>query len=149
MLRNLSCRCGEPKSSAQTALAQPALPVELANPSASSRREFPERRTRPWPTTNGSLQSQTHSKLWCTGKDSNLRTSLGGTDLQSVGFNHSPTCANAQFGEPLHPAAPHCAGENKSRRQKMLTEKPGAHKTTVARSHHIWKRSLMECFGNY
>ena len=31
---------------------------------------------------------------WCTGKDSNLRTSLGGTDLQSVGFNHSPTCAN-------------------------------------------------------
>src|ERR1700734_2577456 len=30
--------------------------------------------------------------LWCTGKDSNLRTSLGGTDLQSVGFNHSPTC---------------------------------------------------------
>src|SRR6204780_4686101 len=32
--------------------------------------------------------------IWCTGKDSNLRTSLGGTDLQSVGFNHSPTCAN-------------------------------------------------------
>ena len=32
-------------------------------------------------------------KKWCTGKDSNLRTSLGGTDLQSVGFNHSPTCA--------------------------------------------------------
>ena len=31
--------------------------------------------------------------FWCTGKDSNLRTSLGGTDLQSVGFNHSPTCA--------------------------------------------------------
>src|SRR2546430_9272818 len=31
---------------------------------------------------------------WCTGKDSNLRTSLGGTDLQSVGFNHSPTCAS-------------------------------------------------------
>ena len=33
------------------------------------------------------------AQLWCTGKDSNLRTSLGGTDLQSVGFNHSPTCA--------------------------------------------------------
>ena len=29
---------------------------------------------------------------WWTGKDSNLRTSQGGTDLQSVGFNHSPTC---------------------------------------------------------
>src|SRR5579863_1693981 len=34
--------------------------------------------------------------LWCTGKDSNLRTSLGGTDLQSVGFNHSPTCAETR-----------------------------------------------------
>src|SRR5208282_4917181 len=31
--------------------------------------------------------------FWCTGKDSNLRTSLGGADLQSAGFNHSPTCA--------------------------------------------------------
>jgi hypothetical protein len=41
-----------------------------------------------------SLGSPSHSaQLWCTGKDSNLRTSLGGTDLQSVGFNHSPTCA--------------------------------------------------------
>src|ERR1700730_2656127 len=30
---------------------------------------------------------------WCTGKDSNLRTSQGGADLQSAGFNHSPTCA--------------------------------------------------------
>ena len=30
--------------------------------------------------------------IWWTGKDSNLRTSQGGTDLQSVGFNHSPTC---------------------------------------------------------
>ena len=33
------------------------------------------------------------ASFWCTGEDSNLRTSLGGTDLQSVGFNHSPTCA--------------------------------------------------------
>ena len=30
---------------------------------------------------------------WWTGKDSNLRTSQGGADLQSAGFNHSPTCA--------------------------------------------------------
>src|SRR5690349_6561430 len=40
-------------------------------------------------------KSATHRIKWCTGKDSNLRTSLGGTDLQSVGFNHSPTCANS------------------------------------------------------
>ena len=51
----------------------------------------------------------TRLKSWCTGKDSNLRTSLGGTDLQSVGFNHSPTCAktlgrcgrHAPSGRPL------------------------------------------------
>ncbi len=42
-------------------------------------------------------QRFTKSESWCTGKDSNLRTSLGGTDLQSVGFNHSPTCAKT-FG---------------------------------------------------
>jgi hypothetical protein len=39
--------------------------------------------------------------IWCTGKDSNLRTSLGGTDLQSVGFNHSPTCAHCRVMQPL------------------------------------------------
>ena len=40
------------------------------------------------------ITSDPANKFWCTGKDSNLRTSLGGTDLQSVGFNHSPTCAD-------------------------------------------------------
>jgi hypothetical protein len=34
-----------------------------------------------------------NGSTWCTGKDSNLRTPLGGADLQSAGFNHSPTCA--------------------------------------------------------
>jgi hypothetical protein len=33
-----------------------------------------------------------NQNLWWTGKDSNLRNSQGVTDLQSVGFNHSPTC---------------------------------------------------------
>ena len=48
------------------------------------------------------ISAETHAlKSWCTGKDSNLRTSLGGTDLQSVGFNHSPTCAEtAQASAP-------------------------------------------------
>ena len=46
------------------------------------------------------------ANFWCTGEDSNLRTSLGGTDLQSVGFNHSPTCAIAfrRCGPSLVPA---------------------------------------------
>ena len=43
---------------------------------------------------------QSPLQTWCTGKDSNLRTSLGGTDLQSVGFNHSPTCAELRTHFP-------------------------------------------------
>ena len=31
------------------------------------------------------------NKYWWIGKDSNLRTPQGRTDLQSVGFNRSPT----------------------------------------------------------
>src|ERR1017187_6746059 len=61
------------------------------------------------------------SILWCTGKDSNLRTSLGGTDLQSVGFNHSPTCAKT-LGR-----CGHCAPSGKLRywgRSKAQTRKP-------------------------
>jgi hypothetical protein len=50
------------------------------------------------------------AQLWCTGKDSNLRTSLGGTDLQSVGFNHSPTCAklSGEAAISLRPADRAC-----------------------------------------
>jgi hypothetical protein len=50
------------------------------------------------------------SQTWCTGKDSNLRTSLGGTDLQSVGFNHSPTCASSAPSielRAIHPCSLH------------------------------------------
>ncbi len=50
-------------------------------------RQDSQLRTRP------TLRISDSHHSWCTGKDSNLRTSLGGTDLQSVGFNHSPTCA--------------------------------------------------------
>src|ERR1700685_2241688 len=66
---------------------------------------------------------------WCTGKDSNLRTSLGGTDLQSVGFNHSPTCAKTlgRCGLRFKPADPSCKG-----RQKALRPDP---RTTAAQSH--------------
>ena len=55
---------------------------------------------------NQRLTIRDSQNLWCTGKDSNLRTSLGGTDLQSVGFNHSPTCAkfSGDAAVALHPA---------------------------------------------
>ncbi len=51
--------------------------------------------------SNESIQPNSTTQIWCTGKDSNLRTSLGGTDLQSVGFNHSPTCAALPGDQPL------------------------------------------------
>ena len=57
-----------------------------------------------------------NSSTWCTGKDSNLRTSLGGTDLQSVGFNHSPTCAKSLHAgssflfQPIAGALAHAQG---------------------------------------
>ena len=35
----------------------------------------------------------TTAKLWCTGEDSNLRSSQGAADLQSAAINHSATCA--------------------------------------------------------
>src|SRR6516162_2089458 len=35
-----------------------------------------------------------HSKSWCTGEDSNLRSPLGAADLQSAAINHSATCAH-------------------------------------------------------
>ena len=33
-------------------------------------------------------------KSWCTGEDSNLRSSQGAADLQSAAINHSATCAH-------------------------------------------------------
>jgi hypothetical protein len=108
MRQNLSCRCGGPRSSARTFPGQPVLPTESAYRPWSSRKGSPERRRRPALATNDSLQSQITRKLWCTGKDSNLRTSLGGTDLQSVGFNHSPTCAKCLTAESGSAALRRC-----------------------------------------
>ncbi len=34
-------------------------------------------------------------KTWCTGEDSNLRSSQGAADLQSAAINHSATCARS------------------------------------------------------
>src|SRR5215469_95400 len=38
-----------------------------------------------------------HSETkWCTGEDSNLRSSQGAADLQSAAINHSATCAESR-----------------------------------------------------
>ena len=97
---------------------------------------------------------------WCTGKDSNLRTSLGGTDLQSVGFNHSPTCAKtfgrcgrrAPSGRPRFPSAESfistdlCAAQI-SHLQFRQTGKPGSRKKTTAKITARREKIRMECLG--
>jgi hypothetical protein len=47
-----------------------------------------------------------HSKSWCTGEDSNLRSPLGAADLQSAAINHSATCAHnaEQNSGPVPPS---------------------------------------------
>ena len=80
--------------------ARPQLRVRDRRPGQRSQRNVTDQR-------NGQAA---HRIKWCTGKDSNLRTSLGGTDLQSVGFNHSPTCAKnpGRCGRHLRPADHQC-----------------------------------------
>jgi hypothetical protein len=97
---------------------------------------------------------------WCTGKDSNLRTSLGGTDLQSVGFNHSPTCAKtfgrcgrrAPSGRLRFPSAESfistdlCAAHI-THLQFRQTGKPGSRKKTTAKITARREKIRMECLG--
>src|ERR1700741_798215 len=81
---------------------------------------------------------KTHAaKSWCTGKDSNLRTSLGGTDLQSVGFNHSPTCAEtAQAPAPIQkrsvPTALYGVAQTRNGLARCATLKTGSGAHTLA-----------------
>jgi hypothetical protein len=42
------------------------------------------------------------SNFWCTGEDSNLRSSQGAADLQSAAINRSATCARFRSAARLH-----------------------------------------------
>ena len=88
------------------------------------------------------------AQLWCTGKDSNLRTSLGGADLQSAGFNHSPTCAEtaplrAEKTLPWTLRSSHTLPESPVHRQLRETEICAR----TAAQEHIYRseKFLMEC----
>jgi hypothetical protein len=129
-----------------------------------------ERRKRDQQTIHTSLAysardfgGKTHAaKSWCTGKDSNLRTSLGGTDLQSVGFNHSPTCAEtAQASAPIWersvPTALYGVAQTRNGLAGCATQKirSGAHTLAHEKSLHFgkvpkWsalrKLALLNCF---
>src|SRR5579863_2949264 len=89
----------------------------------------------PTPRTPPALRINDSHHSWCTGKDSNLRTSLGGTDLQSVGFNHSPTCAENQ---PLAAAKVLSRRLREDVMQRInKNRKPSAHKTSVRTHTHL------------
>ena len=103
---------------------QPALHREQPQNRQGCKTQFLIRQSRPGKHSQDGVDDQRDGQAiqfnsWCTGKDSNLRTSLGGTDLQSVGFNHSPTCA-----ETLSPSAP-----TKLASGRLLPEFRGPRKT--------------------
>jgi hypothetical protein len=79
---------GGPTTSPQTRPKQPVLPPESSAGVKSSTRAHPTERKRRAQLLNDSQQNQ-----WCTGEDSNLRSSQGAADLQSAAINHSATCA--------------------------------------------------------
>src|SRR5580692_13035675 len=132
-----------PRSSMRTSPKPPTSPAGLARRSTSSRTKFPVPRMQPSLMRNESHQS------WCTGKDSNLRTSQGGTDLQSVGFNHSPTCAKTPAFVRLRqiPEPQRLCAEDASTAGNDPIEKPSARENPLARKHHTWKNSLWSAVG--
>ena len=131
----------------RTSPKPPTSPAGLASRSTSSRTKFPAPRMR----GHRSMRNESHQS-WCTGKDSNLRTSQGGTDLQSVGFNHSPTCANFRAFRPQtvtletsHDFAL-CAEDDATAGNDPI-EKQSARENPLARKHHTWKNSLWSAVG--
>src|ERR1700690_1198585 len=78
---------------------------------------------------------------WCTGKDSNLRTSLGGTDLQSVGFNHSPTCAKTfgRCGLRSNQQTPYARA---ARKHSGQTRGPQQHKAKLHDSRRLYSQDV-------
>src|SRR6202035_5566078 len=91
--------CAAARSLTRTSPEPPAWRNAFADRSASSTTTLPGRRTRPAPCRDDSFKSLVHREGF---EPSYLR---GGADLQSAGFNHSPTCAELQNSPAvlLHP----------------------------------------------
>jgi hypothetical protein len=126
----------------------------------------PQTRASPWPADSMAhpLPRSTLTRYirvitsWCTGKDSNLRTPLGGADLQSAGFNHSPTCAKyCKLRSHEEPSSAGQRGETHTRAQNPFSWlrnliswlrnliKQEWREQTRARNHYTSERILMEC----
>ena len=95
-----------------TSLHHPRGAPHLFAAPTSSPRTLPE-----------SIVSSQRTK-WCTGKDSNLRTSQGGADLQSAGFNHSPTCASQLLAFSCQPSAHSNTVQLRAKNSIALSDRP-------------------------
>src|SRR6266480_1405961 len=105
-------------------------------------RALPGSDTRSTQWTDDSLES-VHSNEWCTGEDSNLRTSQGGADLQSAGFNHSPTCAETPTASPSL-----CAQSRADRGRREKIEELNARGNALAQTPHLEKFPYGVPLGN-
>ena len=155
--------CDGSTSSTRTSPAPATAKDECAGQGWSPTPKLPTPGTRPAPLPNDSrapsrrrfqlsrypLHSSQAAQHWCTGKDSNLRTSLGGADLQSAGFNHSPTCAETGFNFTLRSAASRTETRCRVRAQLKVNRRP------EMRAHIFWRAnttlgnsSLWSALGN-
>ena len=115
------------------------------------RQHRPEPQRRPAPCRDDSFKSLVHREGF---EPSYLR---GGADLQSAGFNHSPTCAELQNSPALllHPAFIADFHASVRRSFRRILQKYGfanvknrnARENAIARKHHTWKIPLWSAVG--
>src|SRR5689334_1695661 len=111
----------------------------------------PEPRRRPAQCRDDSFKSLVHREGF---EPSYLR---GGADLQSAGFNHSPTCAELH-NRPALPADPALVTDIHTRVRKIVrtdfakvptckVKNRNARDDAIARKHHTWKIPLWSAVG--
>ena len=141
------------RSSGSVLHASPARTAKAANATTNRFTDPSQKPLGISPAGSRSAHARSTAQLWCTGKDSNLRTSLGGTDLQSVGFNHSPTCAETAklllpTGSTYFPDSPLqellTRGVNLQASQQHRKNRNRA-STLAHENHYTSEKFLMEC----
>jgi len=108
-----------------------------------------------------------HSSLWCTGKDSNLRTSEEGQIYSLLALTTHPPVQNCRTVRPFRPTSPptitarHPAFIRRYLRQRTKivqtdfaklrifanVKNRNAREDAVARKHHTWKIPLWSAVG--
>ena len=80
-------------------------------------------------------------RSWWTGEDSNLRSPQGAADLQSAGFNHSPTRPAQEINNTKKAHAVPMLRETPSR-LFFFAKNPASATSTTRRSNLSWRRDL-------